>query len=141
MELGRVVSYQRLCDHRTGFYIHDCQKMKYKGTYHPSDLLDAETYTWYPIDDCKKLLDKSKYVVFSDPKNETRRDPDRLLPGTINPKDVKMQDLGRLRIAFEDGNTLPVHLLWRAMPQETRDAIKDFIAVISPDMASRVLIQ
>lgn len=115
--------------------------MKYKGSYHPSDLLDAEKYTWHPIEDCKKLLDKAKYVVFSDPNGKTRRDPDRLLPGTMNPKDVNMQDLGRLRILFEDGNSLPVHLFWRAMPQETRETIKEFIAVIGPDMASQMFIQ
>ncbi|RUS31787.1 arginine-tRNA-protein transferase [Jimgerdemannia flammicorona] len=48
-----------------GFYIHTCQKMKYKGQYKPSGLLDPETYAWHSIDRCIPLLDRSKYVAFS----------------------------------------------------------------------------
>jgi len=50
-----------------GFYIHTCPKMKYKGDYQPSYLLDPETYTWHPILECVPELDKHAYVSFSDP--------------------------------------------------------------------------
>ncbi|KAG4301777.1 hypothetical protein PCK1_001753 [Pneumocystis canis] len=33
-----------------GFYIHNHQKMRYKGEYRPSKLLDPETYDWVPIE-------------------------------------------------------------------------------------------
>lgn len=49
-----------------GFYIHSCQKMKYKGRYHPSDLLCPERYTWHPLDPISPLLDISPYLVISD---------------------------------------------------------------------------
>ncbi|KAM0756547.1 hypothetical protein T439DRAFT_321254 [Meredithblackwellia eburnea MCA 4105] len=40
-----------------GFYIHTCPKMRYKGDYQPSSLLDPETNTFYPWDHCKPYLD------------------------------------------------------------------------------------
>ncbi|KZT53310.1 hypothetical protein CALCODRAFT_486451 [Calocera cornea HHB12733] len=50
-----------------GYYIHTCQKMRYKGDYSPSFLLDPEEYTWYPIASCLPLLDKHRYVSFAHP--------------------------------------------------------------------------
>ncbi|KAI8070833.1 arginine-tRNA-protein transferase [Gongronella butleri] len=51
-----------------GYYIHDCKKMQYKGKFHPSELLDPETYAWYALDQvCRPLLDQFKYVSFAQP--------------------------------------------------------------------------
>lgn len=44
-----------------GFYIHTCRKMRYKGNFHPSDLLCPETYKWFPIKDCIPKLEASPY--------------------------------------------------------------------------------
>ncbi|XP_038048103.1 arginyl-tRNA--protein transferase 1-like isoform X2 [Patiria miniata] len=44
-----------------GFYIHSCDKMRYKGQYHPSFLLCPEAYTWCPIECCRPKLEASKY--------------------------------------------------------------------------------
>ncbi|KAF8607924.1 hypothetical protein BDV93DRAFT_519911 [Ceratobasidium sp. AG-I] len=51
-----------------GFYIHSCPKMKYKGEYEPSYLLDPESYTWHPFKTCTALLDKANYATFNDSK-------------------------------------------------------------------------
>ncbi|KAJ1308718.1 hypothetical protein OPQ81_004409 [Rhizoctonia solani] len=48
-----------------GFYIHSCPKMRYKGEYEPSYLLDPESYTWHPLETCIPLLDKAKYSTFN----------------------------------------------------------------------------
>ncbi|XP_046729275.1 arginyl-tRNA--protein transferase 1 isoform X4 [Silurus meridionalis] len=45
-----------------GFYIHSCPKMRYKGQYHPSDLLCPETYTWVSLDKCVPHLEISAYA-------------------------------------------------------------------------------
>ncbi|KAI5611552.1 arginyl-tRNA--protein transferase 1 [Silurus asotus] len=45
-----------------GFYIHSCPKMRYKGQYHPSDLLCPETYTWVSLEKCVPHLDISAYA-------------------------------------------------------------------------------
>jgi arginine-tRNA-protein transferase len=47
-----------------GFYIHTCAKMRYKGNYVPSDLLDPESYVWVPLADCIPKLNRSKYTTF-----------------------------------------------------------------------------
>lgn len=48
-----------------GFYIHSCPKMRYKARLNPSKLLCPETYEWFDIDVCLKLLDKEKYCRFN----------------------------------------------------------------------------
>ncbi|CAH2092903.1 unnamed protein product [Euphydryas editha] len=47
-----------------GFYIHSCRKMRYKGNFHPSDLLCPETYNWFPIKDCIAKLEITPYSRF-----------------------------------------------------------------------------
>lgn len=46
-----------------GLYIHNCTKMKYKGTFAPSYLLDPETYVWRLMDTAlTSQLDAHRYV-------------------------------------------------------------------------------
>ncbi|KAK8949771.1 Arginyl-tRNA--protein transferase 1 [Platanthera guangdongensis] len=49
-----------------GFYIHSCNKMRYKAAYRPSELLCPLRYEWVPFDIARPLLDKKSYVVLSD---------------------------------------------------------------------------
>ena len=44
-----------------GYYVHSCQKMRYKGNYSPSLLLCPEMYVFVPIEACRPKLDLSKY--------------------------------------------------------------------------------
>ena len=53
----------------TGFYIHSCSKMRYKGEYAPSFLADPEDYTWHPLEECKPLLDRYRYACFAHPEH------------------------------------------------------------------------
>lgn len=49
-----------------GFYIHSCIKMRYKGKYSPSYLLDPESLDWHLLDDAhREKLDRRKYVSLS----------------------------------------------------------------------------
>lgn len=41
-----------------GFYIHDCQKMRYKAEYKPSELLCGTSLEWFPYAACKPLMDQ-----------------------------------------------------------------------------------
>jgi uncharacterized protein YbaR (Trm112 family) len=47
-----------------GFYIHTCEKMKYKAEYRPSELMCPVSYEWYPLEDCTPLLDVDKFTPF-----------------------------------------------------------------------------
>ncbi|KAL7147850.1 hypothetical protein ABFS83_06G136600 [Erythranthe nasuta] len=49
-----------------GYYIHTCNKMRYKAAYRPSELLCPFRYQWVPYDISKPLLDRKKYVILSD---------------------------------------------------------------------------
>lgn len=49
-----------------GFYIHSCAKMRYKGRFEPSYILDPESLEWNPLDNgLRKKLDERKYVSLS----------------------------------------------------------------------------
>lgn len=39
-----------------GYYIHACQKMRYKARFHPSELLSWRSGTWVPLDDRRLAL-------------------------------------------------------------------------------------
>ncbi|KAJ0263789.1 Arginyl-tRNA--protein transferase 2 [Hirschfeldia incana] len=49
-----------------GYYIHSCNKMRYKAAYRPSELLCPLRYQWVPFEVAKPLLDKKPYSVLSD---------------------------------------------------------------------------
>lgn len=51
-----------------GYYIHDCQKMKYKADYAPSELRCSTTNRWVPVDDAdvQKKLDAREHCRLSD---------------------------------------------------------------------------
>ncbi|CAH9121435.1 unnamed protein product [Cuscuta epithymum] len=49
-----------------GYYIHSCNKMRYKAAYRPSELLCPLRYTWVPFEIARPLLDRKPYAVLSD---------------------------------------------------------------------------
>ncbi|KAL3474963.1 arginine-tRNA-protein transferase [Aspergillus californicus] len=49
-----------------GYYIHSCQKMRYKGSFRPQYILDPESSTWDPLDGpLTEALNKRAYVSLS----------------------------------------------------------------------------
>ncbi|KAJ1658716.1 Arginyl-tRNA--protein transferase 1 [Dispira simplex] len=67
-----------------GLYIHNCPKMRYKGTFHPSELLDPVTYQWRPLDEVHTTLDNgdsTSLVPISIPAHPS--DLHSLTPSTI----------------------------------------------------------
>lgn len=54
--LSRRMSYYCL-----GYYIENCDKMRYKGAYSPSYLLCPETYRWCRLDKCRATLAHKPY--------------------------------------------------------------------------------
>ena len=134
--------------------------MNYKGGYQPSDLLDPETYQWYPMKECKKLLDKKNFAVFSAPeknydKEENQKpvkevdedededkvgDDDRI-PGTLKLDQIKPRDVHNTRVLLQKKETCPVsNLVAWYNSQEFRDIILEYIAVVGPDLTKRLVI-
>lgn len=59
-----------------GFYIHSCQKMRYKGEYAPSYLADPEDFTWHPLKECQAILDGHRYGAFTNPEHSLKGEGD-----------------------------------------------------------------
>ncbi|CAI4230910.1 unnamed protein product [Auanema sp. JU1783] len=51
-----------------GYYIHSCPKMRYKGKYHPSELLCDNSFKWFPLTECVRKIaaNDGKFVNFDD---------------------------------------------------------------------------
>lgn len=72
MELGKYTAIKEIefCKQHSlpyyymGFYIHNCEKMKYKAEYKPSELCCPVSFEWFPIDHCTRLIDLHKYTPF-----------------------------------------------------------------------------
>ncbi|XP_044450625.1 arginyl-tRNA--protein transferase 2 isoform X1 [Triticum aestivum] len=69
-EIDWIKTTQKSCPsleyYYLGYYIHSCNKMRYKAAYRPSELLCPVRYEWVRYDAAKPLLDKSLYSVISD---------------------------------------------------------------------------
>ena len=49
-----------------GYYIHSCDKMRYKNDYQPQHFLDLETMKWHELDDsAQKLMSEHHYLSMS----------------------------------------------------------------------------
>ncbi|KAF9782811.1 arginine-tRNA-protein transferase [Thelephora terrestris] len=75
VSLAKEIHDAGVDDHRylyLGYYVHTCPKMLYKGEYSPSYLLDPEEYTWHPLPECKKGLDKARYACFAHPEHSSQ---------------------------------------------------------------------
>ena len=56
--------FPQLAWYYMGYYIHTCQKMRYKSRFSPSFLLCPSSYKWWPVQGCSKQLDSDKYCEF-----------------------------------------------------------------------------
>ncbi|RZC79294.1 hypothetical protein C5167_003503 [Papaver somniferum] len=69
-EISWVKETQAVCPslqyYYLGYYIHSCNKMRYKAAYHPSELLCPLRYEWVSFYNARPLLDRKPYVVLSD---------------------------------------------------------------------------
>ncbi|KAJ3862956.1 arginine-tRNA-protein transferase [Lentinula novae-zelandiae] len=84
-----------------GYYVHSCQKMRYKGEYQPSFLCDPETFEWYPFADCTALLAEHRYACFSRPELQDFKES--------HPQEPEQDTLERVFVISEvDGPQLSV---------------------------------
>lgn len=80
----------RLPFYYMGFYIHSCEKMRYKSEYMPSDLLCPTTLQWFPYNQCAPLLDAFNFTPF-----EPTLALIRAAKGTVGNSDGKEDDESR----------------------------------------------
>uniref|UniRef100_A0A7E4VH43 Arginyl-tRNA--protein transferase 1 n=1 Tax=Panagrellus redivivus TaxID=6233 RepID=A0A7E4VH43_PANRE len=63
---GLAVNRPDLHYYYMGYYLQECPKMRYKGRFHPSDLLCDQTFKWMPLEQAvaKIVANNSKFTVF-----------------------------------------------------------------------------
>ncbi|KAI0049645.1 hypothetical protein FA95DRAFT_1556740 [Auriscalpium vulgare] len=126
-----------------GYYIHTCQKMKYKGEYGPSYLADPEDWSWHPLAMCKKLLDRNRYASFAHPDhtvasslNENERKQTFVGP------DLSSEDLSRVYVVHV-GQGRPTAILATASPEwtlpEMRQAITACVRALGIELANDII--
>ncbi|KAG0045203.1 Arginyl-tRNA--protein transferase 1 [Gryganskiella cystojenkinii] len=64
-ELKSIPGYEDIEYYTMGHYVHSAPKTHYKASYHPSFLLDPESFSWMPFERCIHLLDSKQYVSFN----------------------------------------------------------------------------
>ncbi|KAJ6160798.1 arginine-tRNA-protein transferase [Penicillium chermesinum] len=134
-----------------GFYIHNCQKMRYKGNFRPQYILDPETYTWDPLEgELSEKLDKRSYVSLSRDRagpsdsQPIPLDPDVNeedlslfeinMPGTLTLDEVKALDLRPLAFASERNDLVGWETMPMDQPQSLKGIIAELAAVLGPSI-------
>ncbi|KAJ5256579.1 arginine-tRNA-protein transferase [Penicillium angulare] len=142
-----------------GYYIHSCQKMRYKGNYRPQYILDPESYAWDPLDgELSEKLDQKSYVSLSqdrasregeDSKPTSALDPDVNeeelslfdinMPGVLTRDEVKDLRLSQWYLLYH-GTFVQMNDLvgWEDMPidnpQSLRGIISELAAALGPSV-------
>ncbi|KAJ5220974.1 arginine-tRNA-protein transferase [Penicillium citrinum] len=140
-----------------GYYIHNCQKMRYKGNFKPQYILDPKSNTWDPLDgELSQKLDTRPYVSLSrdrsskdgesapeEPIDGTNEEALSLfkidMPGVLTLDQVNALNLGNWNLlyhgAFVHFNDL---VGWEKMkydnPQSVKGIVGELAAVLGPDI-------
>lgn len=102
-----------------GYYIWNCPKMRYKGEYGPSELLDAADGSWWPLDVAERNLasglgyawtqgaDRRSSSPRDEPCDDDDSDDERFLPtpsppGCASPRSLDPRAVAMLRILEAD---------------------------------------
>ncbi|RHZ50559.1 hypothetical protein Glove_495g22 [Diversispora epigaea] len=133
-----------------GFYIHTCPKMKYKGQYKPSDLLDPETYEWHPIERCRSLLDKYKYVSFDNPPDKVNDNKGKeksddknvnLSSRILDPKNVTYDEVENIKVSINETvvqfKSVAPYL---ANSSGIIEHLKQYYTAVGPELAKKMVL-
>ncbi|KAG6837543.1 hypothetical protein H0H93_007724 [Arthromyces matolae] len=126
-----------------GYYIHSCQKMRYKADYAPSYLTDPETHNWYPVAHCLPLLDKYRYASFSHP-DESRNTPaDDDEDTRVEPDDnaAHLEEVFVISRVTENcilTEPLTSSPVWDNSDDKIRDSVMTYIGSLGMDIAKEI---
>ncbi|KAG9066307.1 Arginyl-tRNA--protein transferase 1 [Linnemannia hyalina] len=65
-DIKAIPGYELMEYYTMGHYVHSAPKTHYKTMYHPSFLLDPESYDWTPFEKCEHILQSKRYYSFSE---------------------------------------------------------------------------
>lgn len=124
-----------------GFYIHNCQKMRYKGEYSPSYLADPEEHTWHPLEFCTHLLDKHRYATFAHPERSLKGPIEAEMAGESEEDVEKLMD-GVNSIYSIRGNSvslIPVLVSKHWRIESIRRDIVDCVRALGKELAREII--
>ncbi|KAI0729359.1 arginine-tRNA-protein transferase [Fomitopsis betulina] len=126
-----------------GFYVHSCPKMRYKGDYAPSYLADPEDYTWHPLEKCRPLLDKYRYVSFEHPEHNLEGPPNVSEHEPVEEPEIPAAVLSRAQTIQTRARGRPVIVPIVDTPEWERPAarlaISTLINALGPALSCEVL--
>ncbi|KAF0500582.1 arginine-tRNA--protein transferase 1 [Gigaspora margarita] len=133
-----------------GYYIHNCQKMSYKGQYKPSDLLDPETYEWHPFENCTRLLNQYKYVSFANPPSDVQsanhetsgqcaENIDLSSPGMLDPNKVT-DDAIKDMLVYIGGAVKRFNSVPYLNQFGEKSLLKEYYAAVGPELAKKMVL-
>ncbi|KAL5365906.1 arginine-tRNA-protein transferase [Aspergillus floccosus] len=143
-----------------GYYIHSCQKMRYKANFKPQYILDPESYTWDPLDgEMSAKLDQRSYVSLSRDRRiaEGTESPDDTpeadaeindeelslfdvhMPGVMTLEEVKALDLDHWLLVVHGSFVHMIDLVgWERMPLDNPQSVKGIIAELAAVLGPEV---
>ncbi|KAI0265192.1 arginine-tRNA-protein transferase [Gloeopeniophorella convolvens] len=124
-----------------GYYIYTCQKMKYKGEYSPSFLADPEDFTWHPLSECQKSLDKHRYACFTHPERSLEGLPPSL--ETDPPPQIPAEKLSQVYLVsgVQNGRTMvaPVTESQQWKSRGSRNPILYAVGQLGVELAQEII--
>ncbi|KAJ5899315.1 arginine-tRNA-protein transferase [Penicillium taxi] len=134
-----------------GYYIHNCQKMRYKANFRPQYILDPETYTWDPLDgEFREKLDTRDYVSLSKDRSSTnieKSTPDSAIdpakeknlslftikmPGVLTMDEVTALNLDTWHLLFHGTFVEMSDLVgWETMAMDNPQSIKGIVSELA----------
>ncbi|OJJ59026.1 hypothetical protein ASPSYDRAFT_58214 [Aspergillus sydowii CBS 593.65] len=148
-----------------GYYIHSCQKMRYKGSFRPQYILDPESHNWDPLDgELTTKLNSRPYVSLSrDRKNaetgetaeaeanveaeaEAEINDEEVslfalhMPGVLTVEEIKKLDLGSWPLLVHGSFVHMADLVgWETMPVDEPQSIKGIVAELAATLGPAVV--
>ncbi|KZW04451.1 hypothetical protein EXIGLDRAFT_828319 [Exidia glandulosa HHB12029] len=123
-----------------GFYVHSCAKMRYKGEYAPSFLLDPETYTWHPLETWRTLLEQWHYASISRPeRNCAQRETGSEDPAVEQSVLESVRVVNAVRGHSIIVRPLPDSKLWKN--SASQQGMRQIVAALGPELAANVIFQ
>ncbi|KAI1833930.1 hypothetical protein DTO006G1_308 [Penicillium roqueforti] len=138
-----------------GYYIHNCQKMRYKANFRPQYILDPESSDWDPLDgELMEKLNSRSYVSLSRDRTsspaplvpESDADLEEVslfdlgMPGVLTIPQVEALDLDHWLLFFDNNFVHMKDLVkWETMSITSPMSIKGIVAELAAVLGSKVV--
>jgi len=129
-----------------GYYIHSCQKMRYKAEYKPSDILCPVNRTWVDFEHAKKRLELRSPIRhccdLSTPGQDEKNGDKKIATSTRGLKSDHVANLDCIRLSHTP-NTSPitVSMLTREGQDILLPILKEFVEETGFEVAKRCVIK